>query len=301
MTVEMNRLFSYSRRVVTVAMALLPLALASCSSSRKAAEAVTVAPAAGSPVQTDAKKALSKVYQARVTEQNLTADLNLTITYGDNEISAPGSLHMRRDEMIRLQVFMPILGTEIGRVELTPTTVTIIDRLHKQYMRRDYSDVDFLARNGLSFYSLQSLFWNQVFVPGRSSTDLAALQTLTASTDAAGSLLNLSCERGETDYSWAAKSSDGTLLKTIIAYSGGSDKAAMTWAYDKFKAMGSKQYPSLQTISIDVASGNMKRSVALKLKLSSIDNSSKWSTATELSKKYKEVTSTEVIRKLFGK
>lgn len=297
----MNRLFSPFRHISVIAIVVASIALAGCSSSKRVAEATVSTPAAGNATQVDAKKALTKIYQARLTEQNLTADLNLTVAYGDNDISAPGSLHMRRDEMIRLQVFVPLLGTEVGRVEFTPTKVTIIDRLHKQYVQCSYDEVDFLADNGLTFYNLQSLFWNQVFMPGQNNIDLTALQRFATSTDAQGSMINLSLDRGNIGYKWAAQSADGLVRKANISYSGTGNKATMNWVYDKFKALGSKQYPSLQTISIDLKANNKTRKASLTLKLSSIDNSSKWNTTTEISKKYKKVTASEALKKLFGK
>lgn len=297
----MDRLFSCMRHISVVAMMLISIVLAGCSSSKKVAEATTVQPAAGSPTKIDANKALTKIYEARVTEQNITADVNLTITYGDNDISAPGTLRMRRNEMIRLQVTVPLLGTEVGRIEFTPTKVTIIDRLHKQYVQCSYSEVDFLANNGLTFYSLQSLFWNQIFVPGQNDITLKALQRFTTSSNASAGQLNLSLSQGKINYLWAAQTSDGALRQSKISYSSTGNSAVMTWIYDKFKAMGSKQFPSLQTIKFDVTANGKKRNGSLTLKLSSIDNSSKWNTTTEISKKYKKVTPTEAIQKLFGK
>ncbi len=74
---------------------------------------------------------------------------------------------MRKDEVIRIQLFIPILGTEVGSLEFTPDYVLIIDRLHKEYIKADYTQVDFLKKQGINFYSLQALFWNQLLLPGQ--------------------------------------------------------------------------------------------------------------------------------------
>ena len=109
---------------------------------------------------------VQKVSDNRVYAQNIVANMTFTIDYGEKNISAPGSLRMRKDKMIRLQLFIPLIGTEVGRIDFTPDYVLVVDRLHKQYVKGGYSQLDFLRDNGLDFYSLQSLFWNQLLLPG---------------------------------------------------------------------------------------------------------------------------------------
>ena len=74
---------------------------------------------------------------------------------------------MRKDEVIRLQLLIPIIRSEVGRIEFTKDYVLFIDRIHKQYVKAKYNDVAFLKNNGINFYSLQALFWNQLFIPGQ--------------------------------------------------------------------------------------------------------------------------------------
>lgn len=296
----MDRLFSPTLHIRLAMLAALAMLATGCASSRKAAEGTKQPTETASPAQLDAQAALARVYQARIDEKNLTADLGITITYGDDEISAPGSLHMRRGEMIRLQVFVPLLGTEVGRVELTPDGVTIIDRLHKQYMQASYSEVDFLSKNGLTFYSLQSLFWNQVFVPGQNEAGIEALQAFDTAFDNTSATLNMSLNRGKLAYNWTAQTADGHITAADISYGGTAATARLTWDYAKFKALGSKQFPTNQTISIEAATASKRKKATLTLKLSSIGTDSGWSSTTEISKKYKKVSPSEALKKLFG-
>ena len=75
---------------------------------------------------------VKKVMDTQVYAKNVVSDLSFNIQAGSKDISVPGSLHMRRDEVIRLQLFVPLLGTEVGRIEFTPGGVLVIDRMHKQ-------------------------------------------------------------------------------------------------------------------------------------------------------------------------
>ncbi len=80
----------------------------------------------------------------------LWATCRFNLQAGDKDITVPGKLSMRKDEIIRIQLFIPILGTEVGRLEFTPDYVLIIDRLHKEYIKADYTQVDFLKKQGIS-------------------------------------------------------------------------------------------------------------------------------------------------------
>ena len=119
---------------------------------------------------------IQKVADNAVYATDIVGDLKLNIKANGRDISVPGSLHMRKNQVIRIQVFIPILGTEVGRLEFTPDYVLLIDRLHKEYIQANYQQLDFLKNNGLNFYSLQSLFWNQLFVPGTNQLTSDLLQ-----------------------------------------------------------------------------------------------------------------------------
>jgi uncharacterized lipoprotein YajG len=96
---------------------------------------------------------VQKVSDNQVYTRNIVGNMSFTLQAGDKDITVPGKLSMRKDEIIRIQLFIPILGTEVGRLEFTPDHVLIIDRLHKEYIKADYTQVDFLKKQGISFHS----------------------------------------------------------------------------------------------------------------------------------------------------
>ena len=75
---------------------------------------------------------VQKVSDNQVYTKNIVGNMSFTLQAGDKDITVPGKLSMRKDEIIRIQLFIPILGTEVGRLEFTPDHVLIIDRLHKE-------------------------------------------------------------------------------------------------------------------------------------------------------------------------
>jgi hypothetical protein len=123
---------------------------------------------------------------------------------GKKKISVPASLHMRKDDVIRIQLFVPIIGTEVGRLEFTKDYVLIIDRLHKQYIKADYSKIDFLQNRGVGFYVLQALFWNQLFIPGTKKVGEEQLSQYDVDLKFAGTTLPVLLRQRKMLFSWAA-------------------------------------------------------------------------------------------------
>lgn len=161
---------------ITLLLSVL-LGFSACATQRKATQSATsTAPKTSDVAAEKCLRFLQRVNDNRLYQKNLVASLTATIVTDGKDISVPGSLHMRKDEVIRLQLFLPFLGTEVGRIEFTPTEVLVIDRIHKEYIQADYTQLRFLRDNNLTFYSLQALFWNQLLIPGKQQvgeTDLS--------------------------------------------------------------------------------------------------------------------------------
>lgn len=94
----------------------------------------------------------------------IVAKTEVNLQMGQKEVSLNGTLRMKRDDVVQLS--LTFFGIEMARLEFTPEYVLIIDRSNKRFLRADYKDVGFLAQTGVDFYTLQALFWNELFVPG---------------------------------------------------------------------------------------------------------------------------------------
>lgn len=64
---------------------------------------------------------VQKVSDNQVYTKNIVGNMSFNLQAGDKDVTVPGKLSMRKDEIIRIQLFIPILGTEVGRLEFTPT------------------------------------------------------------------------------------------------------------------------------------------------------------------------------------
>ncbi len=266
-----------------------------------------VQPAA--PIVKD-NKMESVVFMQRVTDnalyqKNLVSNLTFTLNDGHKDITVPGILRMRKDEVIRLQLLIPILRSEVGRIEFTKDYVLFIDRIHKQYVKASYDEVGFLRDNGINFYSLQSLFWNQVFIPRQqkvSEADLSQFTVDESKAQAEGATL-ISLQDGKMDYNWSVNAKNNQIVLTTVTYNSnthGSSK--LSWTYDNFKAFGSKLFPASQALIINTPKVGQKAAKTLKANfdLESFSDASDWEVITTPSDKYTKVSVEDILGKLMN-
>ena len=112
---------------------------------------------------------VARINETRQTARGIRGKMSIGLRMGDGtSLSASGSIKMKRDEIIQLSI--TALGlVELGRMELTPKYLFIQDRYHKRYLKSAWSDIPSLKSAGVDFNTFQALFWNELYVPGRSA------------------------------------------------------------------------------------------------------------------------------------
>ena len=152
---------------------LLLLMLASCHSSKKATKdhsdktkpTTTVSttttkttPSTKSPDKQEPD--LNKMKIAAGT--NFTSKVKVTITQDGKDINTNGNLRMRYGDVIQLTLVDPVLGiAEIGRIELSPNKVLIIDRVNQRSVDTTYEDFSALKSRDIDFNTIQEFFWQE--------------------------------------------------------------------------------------------------------------------------------------------
>lgn len=282
-----------------VALGGMTLAMAGCGSKKAATEGTssTVDKHNGGNVQ--ALAFVQKVANQKVSTKNIVGKMSLNVKMGSKNITVPGSLHMRYGEVIRIQAFIPLLGSEVGRIEFTPDYVLVIDRMHKEYIKEDYNKVDFLKNNGLNFYSLQALFWNQLFMPGTKSISDANLLDFCV-TDA-GNSKNITLKKGKLNIVWNADNANGRISTAKATYSSLTQgKSSLNWTYSNFKAVAGKMFPAYQKFTFATTAIKNQSNISLTIDMDGVKTDSKWEAKSEISKRYKKIEATDVFGKLFG-
>lgn len=227
-----------------------------------------------------------------IPSQVISAKTDVELMLGSKQVQVNGSLKMKRDELVQLS--FTFLGFEVGRIEFSPTEVLLVDRANKRYVRAKYSDVGALNEAKLNFYTLQSLFWNELFVPG--TTDVAAHY----------GDFGVKCEGGETiftltetplvNYEFRTETAPGQLTRTSISPKKGN--GCVYCAYDNFTNVDNTTFPQLISFGF---SG--RDNLGMTLALSRIDAQAAAPSPTTLSSRYTPIAAKDLlsmISKLLG-
>ena len=280
-----------SLRYWKIAVLAVPFVLGSCATSKKAQKETVV------PVSEETLKKqefLQKVSDNAQHTKFITSKLKFSVAVGAQELTLTGNLKMKRDDVIRLQL-MAFGFVEAGRLEFTKDYVLIMDRINKQFIKASYDQLDFLRNSGLNFYSLQALFWNELFLPGQQHMTDEALKNY--ETNLEGDDAIISYEQGKMSYRWLAGKDLGLLKMANILY---TDKyrgnTQLNWDYLAFQKMGSKQFPT----NFNILFTTPKKEVKLGVTLNYLNHETEWETRTEVSAKYKEVTVDEILRRFMA-
>lgn len=284
------------------------LLMVSCGTHKTAVQDKSVPVATKENVGTAAASKQKLQFAQKVADQalyqkNLVSDLSFTVNTGSREITVPGILHLRKDEVIRLQLLIPLLRSEVGRIEFTKDYVLFIDRMHKQYVKASYNDVSFLKDNGINFYSLQSLFWNQLFIPGKQKVgenglaefdvDLTKMQT------GGKTPVPLTLKDGKMEYKWLAEAVTGLISMAEAKYTSASHGVStLNWNYRDFKKFGARQFPATHEVVIVTPAAGTKKTLKATFELDSFSDKADWESFTTPSDKYKQVGVEEILGKL---
>lgn len=277
------------------------LAAASCGTKRAAVSdgegGTKVENTAGSS-EKQRLRFVQKVSDNAVYTKNIVSKIDFTLNVGGKDISVGGSIHMRKDDVIRIQL-TPMGIMEVGRIELTKDYVLVMDRIHKQYVKADYNEVDFLRDNGLNFYSLQAMFWNQLFIPGEQRVSESALENYEADLSISGTTVPVMLQQDKMKFTWNADRQSGLIRTSSVVYNSKQHGTSrLDWNYSAFKPLGTKQFPTEQSFTISTPANKSKREIKVNIKMNKLTTASDWEPRTTVSGKYTQMSVEDVIGKL---
>lgn len=251
------------------------IALSSCKSSKPVVNPNS--PIVSTNTTFAADKYMSMVASNNSTQANLTAKVKVVVDVDGKSVSTSGSLKMKKDDVIQLSLVDPLLGVmELGRMEFTKTRVLIVDRVNKQYVDVPYSDVSFLTKANIDFYTLQSLFWHEVFEPGKKTAKASDFQYQDS-----GDNINITFIDKMLTYKFETQKKQGQLNHTLITNN--TDQTyRFAFSYDKFTSFYNKPFPREMMMSFTTAD----QKTSLSMSLSSLKNASDWVARSSAPSKY---------------
>lgn len=219
----------------------------------------------------------------------LSSKVKLSLDLNGKKVSVNGNLRMKKDDLIQISI-VPMLGIEVARLEITKDSVLIIDRMNKQYVHMPISQITMLANTDLNYYALQSLFFNEVFLPGKQTIGQKDLSDFTVKRGKDETHIRIKKSR-DFNYDFITETETARLTATQI---NSRSKYQLNWKYGDFKSVDGINFPSLMNISFDGTGKPMKAELALSRMAA--DNGR--IAPTSVSGKYKQISSEELIKRL---
>ena len=194
---------------------------------------------------------IESIQYQTITFNTLSSSLRFSLKPGmkKNTISANAQLRIIKDKIIQLSLRIPILGTEVARISITPEQIIILDRSNRRYFSESIQTVNEKTSFDFDFYSLQALFTNQLFIAGKSLISQDDYKTFNFSADNYFSKLNNTDNQG-INYDFI---SDYT--NRIIQTEMYKDKKEvnLNWLYNDFGlASNNRLFPMKMTMELTV-------------------------------------------------
>lgn len=279
-------------------IALVALTLTACRSSKSAVKAPDTNTSASTKTthitnNTAALASVKKVAAMHLSQQGVTASTKVRLSgVGGKDLSVNGKLQMKRNNVIRLS--LRFLGMEVGLMEFTPNDVLVVDRMNKQFVRAKYGEVSFLRQAGLDFYALQSLFWNELFIPGQHTLSAEGLGRFELVQKAGLNVLTPK-NTPKLAYHFYADPQANTIQRLQVRSNNAAEKGEFAFNYDGFEQFGERPFPTQMRMAV---TGTGKKDITLALSLSSLKADTSFDTRTTVSAKYTQRSVQQVLGQL---
>lgn len=224
----------------------------------------------------------------------LTAKMSLSIDLEEKGITkVGGTLRVKKDEVVQISI-APFLGIEVARVEISPNGILAIDRMNKRYVEMPFAEVEALSKASLDFHTLQALFLNELFLPGKGDLTVNDASLFSVEQETEGIWLNVKRAK-RFGYHFLIEVPEALLKESYIGLKGTS--YGLRWKYDDFRMLEEKRFPVNMKLTFEGGEKPVKAFFAL----SRLSMNEDWEAHTEISKKYEKVTLEEILNILLKK
>ena len=220
----------------------------------------------------------------------LTAKMALSVDLGKGTTKVNGTLRIKKGEVIQMSI-APFLGIEVARAEISPDGILVIDRMNKRYVEVSFAEVEALAKADLDFHTLQALFLNELFLPGKGDLTARDASLFKVEPEAEGVWLNVKRTK-RFGYHFLTEAPEALLKESYIGLNG--TPYGLRWKYEDFRSLGKKNFPTDMKLAFEGG----KKPVKAAFALSRLSTDADWETRTEISPKYNKVELEEILKLL---
>ena len=233
---------------------------------------------------------IRQLVENRLDCKGLSANARVSLNVGGKDLGVNGKLFMKRDEVVRIS--LRFIGMELGILEFTPQEVLVVDRVHKQYVRVGYADVNFLRQAELDFRAVQALFWNELFVPGKA--------------DVTNHIDRFSCDKVDgrrqlkvsdtpkLNYTFFTSSNENRVEELLVEKASDASASYLSWKYGQFDKVGKQSFP----LFMKMQTKHHNKQIGLELSLSGVRVGADGPARTNVSSRYTQRSVDEVLKGL---
>lgn len=220
----------------------------------------------------------------------LTAKMSLVLDVDNKPTKVSGTLRIKKGEVIQLSV-APFLGIEVARAEISPDGMLVIDRMNKRYVKVPFAELQVLAKADLDFHTLQALFLNELFLPGK--TELSLRDMSAFDVELLDDKVQLDVRKTKRfSYRFITEPSNALLKESFIGLK--NTPYGIEWSYGDFRLLEQKAFPT----NMELSFVGGKKAVNATFSLSRLSTNSDWETHTKVSDKYERIPLENLLKRL---
>ncbi len=99
----------------------------------------------------------------------LSSKVQVTIPHGDATYSVNGTMKLKKNEIVQVSFLMPILRTEVARIEVTPENILLVDRINHRYVRTTKEELKDRLPRRWTYNHLEELIYEASTPNGKKS------------------------------------------------------------------------------------------------------------------------------------
>lgn len=158
-----------TNKYICYASLLLLLLLQACATKRQ------VTPATPAEKQ---QTTLRNIWQAQPDFSSAeVTKMRFSLRYADRQMAANGSLRFIKDSVLSLSL-QPVMGIELFRVEITPSSLTVVDKMNRRYTQLSFAELETYMGFPLSFDDLQAVAMQRIFALGKTDEWISCNYTI---------------------------------------------------------------------------------------------------------------------------
>lgn len=89
----------------------------------------------------------------------LSSKVQLTVPHKEATLVVNGTMKLKKEERVQISFLMPILRTEVARMEVTPDDILLVDRMGKRYVRATRKQLRGVLPKKADFARLEKLLY----------------------------------------------------------------------------------------------------------------------------------------------